>query len=489
MASQEEIRVGRINKIKILREQGIDPYPIVCNRTHEVGSIVSNFDNFVASAEAVTLAGRIMAIRGHGGAVFIDFTDGTGKIQGYLKKDDMGDKSFDLFVETVDVGDIVEFNGSCVLTKRQEKSLKVASWTMLTKSLRALPDKWHGLQDVDERYRKRYLDILMSPEVRERFILRSRVVSEIRNFLDSAGYLDVDTPVLQPLAGGASAEPFKTHHNALDIDLYLRVAPELYLKELLIAGFPKVYEISRNFRNEGIDMTHNPEFTGVEFYESFSNAKNQMDFVERLLVNLVKKVLGRSEIEYDGNIIIFSEKFTAISYYDVLKRYALISDPESITREDLTMKASQLGVQVAPVDSVEKIFDNVYKKVCRPKLIQPTFIVDYPLNYLPLAKRLPHKDTLVDAFQLVIGGVELVKAFSELNDPIDQAERFAVQDKNREAGDKEAQSTDADFIEALEYGMPPAGGVGIGLDRLVMVLTDTKNIKEVILFPTMRPKQ
>jgi lysyl-tRNA synthetase class 2 len=293
---------------------------------------------------------------------------------------------------------------------------------------------------------------------------------------------------LQPLAGGASAEPFVTHHNALDIDLYLRIAPELYLKKLLIGGFSKVYEVTRNFRNEGIDMTHNPEFTAVEFYESYSDATKQRAFVEKMMKALVKRALKKTSFEYDGNVVDFSKKFAVVSYFDILKRYALLPNPATITKEELLLKANQMGVATDIGDSMEKVMDSIYKKVCRPKLIQPTFITDYPVNYLPLAKRMPDNTALVDAFQLVVGGVELVKAFSELNDPIDQAERFGHQDANREAGDKEAQSNDLDFIEALEYGMPPAGGVGIGLDRLVMVLTNTKNVKEVILFPTMRPK-
>ncbi len=489
MASQEEIRLGRINKIKILRDHGIDPYPVNSKRNVSVESVLSSFKNFLKTNKILIIAGRVVAVRGHGGAIFLDLTDGTGRIQAYLRKDEIGEKDFDLFIETVDVGDILEFKGRCILTKRREKTLRVINFRMLTKSLRALPDKWHGLQDIDERFRKRYLDLIMSPEVYQRFVTRSKVITEVRNFLIAADYLEVETPVLQPLAGGASALPFITHHNALNIDLYLRIAPELYLKKLLIAGFPKVFEVCRNFRNEGIDTTHNPEFAEVEFYESYSDAKKQRTFVEKLVKTVFKKVLKKSTTEYDGSLINLSNKFSVITYFDVLRRFALISNPESVSREDLLLRANQLGAETHSADSIEKIMDSIYKRVCRSKLIQPTFIVDYPINYLPLAKKLSGETKLVDAFQLVIGGVELAKAFSELNDPIDQAERFLVQDKNRLAGDKEAQPNDREFVEALEYGMPPAGGVGIGLDRLIMLLTNTKNIKEVIFFPTMRPKE
>lgn len=503
MSSLEEIRAERIKKLERLQAQGIDPYPITTNPTAPIAEVVHNFETF-AEEKSVVLAGRVKGIRAHGGALFFDLVDGsynteTGtipaveafdvKIQGYLKRDSIGEEVFALFEETVDMGDFVEITGKLFITKREEKTLEVESWRMLAKSLRPLPDKWHGLQDVEERFRKRYLDSLMSGEVRRRFVIRSRVISEMRNFLESAGFLEMETPVLQPLYGGASAAPFKTHHNALDAEFYLRISDELYLKRMLIGGFPKVYEIAKDFRNEGIDVTHNPEFTMLEFYEAWSDSPKQQVFVEKLVQHLVKKLYGGSTFTLNGVEIDVSKSFTRIAYSDLLKRYALITDPENASRDEVVLKANQLGVDVAPADSKEKILDNIYKKACRPKLIQPTFIVDYPADYLPLAKRSVKNPAIAEVFQLIIGGFELVKAFSELNNPIDQFERLTAQDKQRAGGDSEAQTLDMDFIEAMEYGMPPAGGVGIGIDRLVMALTDTHNIREIVYFPTLRPEK
>lgn len=488
MASLEDIREGRLKKLALLKEKGIDPFPSETACNTDIAEAISAFAK-LSKKKKVVMAGRIMALRPQGHLAFINFTDGTGTFQAFLKRDEMDEASFALFADTVDIGDFVEFEGSLFVTKREEKTILVKKWKMLAKSLRPLPEKWHGLQDVEERFRRRYLDSLMSPEVRERFVLRSRLISEIRRILDAAGYLEVETPIFHPMYGGASAEPFTTHYNALDADLYLRISDELYLKRMLVGGFPKVYEIGRDFRNEGIDLTHSPEFTMLEFYESMSDAKKQMAFVEKMFKTLIKKLFKKASIELDGKTIDFSKKFAVISYYDLLRRYALIPNPESIGRDELALKAAQTGVAVAPGDSVQKILDNIYKKACRPKLIQPTFVVDYPADYLPLAKRNPENPDLVEAFQLVIGGVELVKAFSELNDPIDQRERFEAQEKHKKAGEADAQRLDEDFLEAMEYGMPPAGGVGIGIDRLAMVLTDTKNIREVIYFPTLKPKE
>jgi lysyl-tRNA synthetase class 2 len=488
MASLEEIRSERIKKLELLKAKGVDPYPIESKRDVSVGEAVADFTALSKRKKPLTLAGRVMAVRRQGGLVFLDLEDGTGKIQGLLKKDDIGADTFDLFVDAADIGDFIEIKGSLFVTKRKEKTLMAQSWHMLSKSLRPLPAKWHGLQDVEERFRKRYLDLLSSPEVKNRFLVRSQLIAFLREQLGKDGYVEVETPILQDVAGGATAEPFKTHHNALDIDLYLRIAPELYLKRLIVGGIDKVFEIGRNFRNEGIDVTHNPEFTMLEFYEAYGTASSQMDFVEKLIKAAVKKLHKGTSFPYDGNKIETGKPFAVISYADLLKRYALIPDPDSATRDELVLKAQQLGITLNASDSREKIMDAIYKKVCRPKIIQPTFIVDYPAHYLPLAKRNPAKKGMVDAFQLVIGALEVVKAFSELNDPLDQAERFAAQEKDRQAGDKEAQAKDDVFIEAIEYGMPPTGGVGIGIDRLTMLLTDATNIREVVLFPTLRPK-
>lgn len=488
MASLAELRTERLRKLALWREHGAEAYPVNTQADFSLAEVLADFTKLSKRKKALTVAGRVRAIRGQGSILFLDLDDGTEKLQLVAKSDEMDAKLFELLRDVIDVGDFIEASGSLFITKREEKSLAVKTWRLLGKSLRPLPDKWHGLQDVEERFRRRYLDSLMSPEVKARFILRSQIISNIRLFLDKAGFLEVETPVLQPIPGGASAAPFITHQHSLDTDLYLRVAEELYLKRYLVGGFAKVYSLSRNFRNEGIDTTHNPEFTMLEWYEAYSDAAKQREFVAKLIRDLVKKVFGKLTFTFNSEKIDLGEEIKVISYYDLLKRQALITDPANIGREDLKLKASQLGVQFEPSDSREKLLDAIYKKVCRPKLVQPTFLIDFPVDYLPLAKRKSEDEKLVDAFQLIIGGVEIVKAFSELNDPVDQRERFLAQEQNRSAGDVEAQRIDEDFLEALEYGMPPAGGVGIGIDRLVMLLTDTSNIKEVIFFPTLKPK-
>ncbi len=488
MSSFDEIRNNRIQKVEALKKSGISAYPVNSVRDHSLAEAVADFAEISGGAKSVHLCGRIMSLRPQGALVFFTLDDGTGRFQGLIKKGELDEKQYELFATMTDIGDFIEVYGPLFTTTRGEKSIQVLEWKMLAKSLRPLPEKWHGLQDADERFRKRYLDTLMSPEVKARFLMRSRIIAELRSHFDKNDFLEVETPMLQPLSGGASAEPFVTHHNALDMDLFLRIAPELYLKKLLIGGFSKVYEINRNFRNEGIDMTHNPEFTMLEFYESFSNASEQMIFTEKMLKGIVKKLLGKTSFEFDGQAVDFKKKFTTISYSDLLKRYALVSNPETISLPDARAKAMQLGVKVDPTDPAQKIIDNIYKKTCRPKITAPTFVIDYPTANFPLAKKKEGNDAIAEVFQLVVCGIELVKGFSELNDPLDQRARFEAQEENKKQGDAEAQTTDEEFIEAMEYGMPPAGGVGIGIDRLVMLLTNTKNIKEVILFPTMRNK-
>ncbi len=467
----------------------MEPYPIVSKKDFDFSVLAEKFASIEKKGKPLSVAGRIVSLRPHGALVFLTLDDGTGTFQALLKRDSLGEEAFSFFNDVVDIGDFIQVSGLLFVTKRNEKTIEISAWTMLSKSLRPLPEKWEGLKDVEERFRRRYLDSLMSTEVKERFVIRSKVITELRSILDKAGYLEVETPALQPLYGGASAEPFMTHHNALDMDMYLRISDELYLKRMLVGGFPKVYEIARDFRNEGIDVTHNPEFTMVEFYEAFSDATKQMAFVEKILKTIVAKVFKKKVLTSGEHEIDFSNKFQIVSYFDLLRRYALIPNPESISREELSLKATQLGITVGTGDSVPKLLDLIYKKTARPKIIQPTFIIDYPIEYLPLAKQNPKQPAFVDAFQLVAGGIELVKAFSELNDPIDQAARFSAQEKNKAGGEVDAQPKDDDFIEAMEYGMPPAGGVGIGIDRLVMFLTDTKNIKEVIYFPTMKKRE
>ncbi|MCI0565965.1 lysine--tRNA ligase [bacterium] len=488
MASQEEIREERMKKLALLKEAGMDPYPITTRRDFEIREALSSFEILLKRKKKTRLAGRIQSIRGQGGIVFFTFDDGTGRIQGLIKKDDVKEKIFSLFSDTVDVGDFIEAGGVFTVTKRGEKTLAVSEWRMLSKSLRSLPDKWHGLADVEERFRRRYLDILMSSEVRGRFEVRSRLVSALRSYMDGMGFMEVETPILQPLAGGATARPFVTHHNALDTDLHLRIAPELYLKELLIAGMPKVYEIGRLFRNEGIDVTHNPEFTTIEFYEAFADAASHQSFLEKMIPAIVKEVTGKTAITYQGKKIDFGKKFARVPFADLMRRYAHIDNPIAVRTEELRLAAKQLGVVAAHAEPREKILDGIYKKACREKLIEPTYIIDYPLAFSPLAKKKENNQDLIDRYQLVVGGLEVLNAFSELNDPIDQRGRFLAQEKNRGSGDLEAQPFDEEYLEAMEYGLPPAGGVGLSIDRLSMLLTDTKNIREVIIFPTLRPR-
>jgi len=489
MSSLDEIRNVRIKKLKKLRESGIDPFPSDTEASKSVKELILSFGASKKQKRDQIVAGRIMAIREHGGSLFFDLYDGTGSMQMYLKKDDVGDESYSLFKETIDVGDFCEVRGSPFVTKKKEKSLLVSSWRILAKSLRPLPEKWHGLQDVEERFRKRYLDLLMNKEVRERFKVRSEIIKFIRKYLDKEGFIEVETPILQNIAGGALARPFVTHHNALDIDLYLRIAPEIYLKKLLIGGFPKVYEIGRSFRNEGIDATHNPEFTTIEVYEAYADASTHREFIEAFLRSLVKAVFKKSAISYQGDIISFTKKFNTVSFIEVLKRHASIPDYEGMSTEDLLLRAKQFGIEVEHNASKDKVADEIFKKICRPKFIQPTFVIHHPVGISPLAKKLSRNADYVDRYQLIVGGLEIANGFSELNDSIEQRSRFEEQQRRREQGDEEATQLDEEFIEALEYGMPPAAGLGIGIDRLVMLLTDTKNIREVVFFPTMRPKK
>ncbi len=488
MSFLDEVRAERMKKLELLKESEMNPYPVSTDRDCSISGILEKFEAFVEEKKSVTLVGRIMALRDTGGLIFFNFNDGTGTFQGLFKKDEMEESVFTLFRDTADMGDFVQITGTLFTTKRGEKTLAVKNWKMLSKSFRPLPDKWAGLTDVEERFRKRYLDILSSDEVRERFILRSKFVAELRRAFDTAGYLEAETPILQPLAGGATAKPFETHHHALDMGLFLRIAPELYLKELLIAGFPKVYELGRLFRNEGIDVTHNPEFTIVEFYEAYADAKKYMPFIEELLRSVVKNVTGKTEVEFFGETIDFGKKFEVVSFFSLIEKYTEIKNPEKLSFDEVYAHAKKLGLDVPKGDGIEKIFDSIYKKHVRPNLLQPTFIVDYLVAFSPLAKKQENNPEMIDRYQLVVGGLEVVNGFSELNDPIDQRERFTDQEKNRGEGDEEAQPKDEDYIEAMEYGMPPAGGAGLSIDRMVMLLTNTKNIREVILFPTLRPK-
>ncbi len=489
MSSLEEIRTARLEKLKLLEEKGVDPFPVESRQDVTISEAKESFDQLSSSEKTSFMVGRILAIREQGKIIFLTFSDGTGNFQALLKSGDpLPEEDFELFRKAFDIGDFLELKGTFFLTQKGEKTILVESLRMLAKSLRPLPEKWHGLQDVEERFRKRYLDLISNPEVKERFIIRSKALALIREFYSKAGYVEVDLPNLQPLAGGATAAPFKTHHNALDMDFFLPVAQELYLKELLVGGMNKVFEIGKRFRNEGIDTMHNPEFTMLESNEAYADAKSQREFIEKLFKFVVKGVFGKYEVECNGEIIDFGLDFEIVTFYELLRRYADIENPEKLDREEAARVAEKLGVDVAPEDVLEKILDNIYKKTARPKLIQPTFIIDYPVAFNPFAKRKPENPKLIDRFQLLVAGMELVNAFSELNNPLDQKARYLEQDEKGSKGEKEISPSDLEYLEAMEHGMPPNGGIGIGIDRLVMLLTNVDNIKEVILFPTLRPR-
>jgi len=486
MATIEEIRKNRMKKLKAIECAGFSAYPGQTKRTHTCSEALKDFSKLTRSKKEIVLTGRIMSLRRHGGLIFCHIKDGTDQIQLSFKKDKLGEKSFQFFAENFDIGDFIEARGFLFKTKKGEKTLEAADYKILAKSLLPLPEKWHGLKDVEERYRKRYLDLIFNPEVKKKFELRSDIIREIRAFLEKEGFLEVETPVLQSIYGGAKAKPFKTHLNAQNLDLYLRISPELYLKRLLVGSFEKVYEIGKCFRNEGVDKSHNPDFTILEFYWAYADYKNMMKFTEKIFSFLLKKLFGTLKIKYGGKEINFKTPWPRIEFSQLLKKYTGIKLDEIHVRA-LAQKAKKLGVEAK--GGKAEIADAIYKKYCRPKIWHPTFIIHHPLGSFPLAKQLEKDPAKTANFQLVVADIELINAFSELNDPIKQRERFKQQEEIRREGFDEAQRMDEDFIEALEYGMPPAAGFGMGIDRLTALLTDSRSLREVILFPTMRPRQ
>lgn len=480
----------RLEKLNALIAEGVDAYPSKSSRTHTAAKLLADFESLEKEKAKVTIVGRLKAIRGHGGACFVDLEDGTEKVQVHMKKDVLGATAFELFEKRIDRGDFIQVTGTPFVTKRGEKSVEASEFTLLTKALAPLPDKWAGLSDVEIRYRRRELDLIANPEVRLIFRKRSLIVSEIRRFLEAEGFMEVETPILQAIAGGATARPFVTHHNALGVDMYLRIATELHLKRLVVGGFERVFEIGRIFRNEGIDHLHNPEFTSVEFYMAYADYRDLMTMTERMLANVTVRVNGSPYIEHDGAKIDFSGPYPRITFRDAIIQYGDIDIEQYPDRSSLAKMAQEKGVKVEPQDDRGAILDNLYKKTVRPQIVDPTFLIDHPTEILPLAKRKPGDGRYVESFQLVLGrGVELVKAFSELNDPIDQRKRFEEQERLRAGGDEEAQPMDEEFIAALEAGMPPTAGFGMGIDRLTALLVNSHNLKEVILFPTLRPEQ
>ena len=479
----------RKEKLQSFRDAGVDAYPAKSERTAMISVAHEAFDVWAEEQKTVTLCGRVMTTRVHGGLLFADLRDASGKLQILLKSDDIGAELFETFRDRIDPADFVQVTGILFTTQRGEKTLAVSAWKVLTKALLPLPDKFHGLSDQEIRYRYRELDLVSNPESLERFRKRSQIVREFRAALDAEGFDEVETPMLQPIAGGATARPFVTHHNALDLDLYLRIAPELYLKRLVVGGFEKVYEIGRQFRNEGIDWSHNPEFTSIEFYWAYQNYEGLMDFTERLLTRVLRAVNNDLVvIRFREQDIDFSPSWPRVRFADAIKAACGI-DIVGMPQDQLIVKMKELNIDTGDKTwNLGKLYDELYKEVVRKKQMQPMFITDYPIEMEPLAKKCDYDPRFVQRFQLIAGGLELLKAYSELNDPIDQLARFNLQQEMREAGDDEAQSIDMTFVRSLEHGMPPTAGWGMGIDRFTMMVTDAPSVKEVILFPTLRPE-
>ncbi len=486
MASLEEIRSERLRKLALLRERGLDPYPAKTGRDFSVAEALEEFSTLADSGRTLTLAGRVLALRGQGALIFLNISDGTGTIQILLKADTVGEAVMTLFTETVDIGDFIEITGTLFTTKRGEKTLDGQSWVMLTKSLRPLPEKWHGLQDEEERFRRRYLDILTNPETRDIVEKRSIFWRSVRDFLINRSFLEVDTPILENIVGGAEAKPFSTHHNALNMEVFLRISPELWLKRLMVAGFPKVFEIGRIFRNEGIDAEHAQDYTQMECYWAYADYEMGMHLVEEMFKEIAEKTFGTLEFTIKGFSINLNDSWQRYDYVSLIKENTGI-DIMSSSLSVMEEKLRELGVDYDKKGFNQTRAIDTLWKYCRKKIAGPGFLVNIPVMMEPLAKRDQANQDFVERFQVILAGSELCKGFSELNDPLDQAGRFAEQAKLREQGDEEAQIPDQDFVEALEYGMPPTCGFAIS-DRLFSFLMD-KPIRETQIFPLLRPKK
>lgn len=479
----EVVKVRR-DKLEALKNSGKNPFEVTrFDGVISSSEIKDNFEKLEGSQ--VRVAGRIVSKRVMGKASFFHIQDGAGRIQGYARRDVMGDEPYAEY-KTYDIGDIVGLDGEAFRTNAGELSVKCHSVTLLSKSLLPLPEKFHGLKDMDLRYRQRYVDLIVNPEVKETFAKRSKIIKAIRDYLDEKGFMEVETPILHGTAGGAAARPFITHHNTLDIDMYLRIATELHLKRLIVGGFERVYEIGRIFRNEGMDIKHNPEFTTMELYQAYTDYNGMMELCEGLFAHCAKVLYGTTKITYQGQEIDLTPPWNCMSMNDAVKQYTGV-DFASATDEQAREMAKKLGLEVEN-ETAGKILSMAFDAFVEEKLVQPTFITDYPVEISPLAKRKADNPKLTERFELFITSRELANAFSELNDPIDQKQRFVDQLKEREAGDEEAHMMDEDFVNALEYGMPPTGGIGIGIDRMVMLLTDSYSIRDVLLFPTMKPR-
>ncbi len=492
LTEEEAIRQSKLHE---LEEAGINPYPSNTVRTHTIHDVLYSFDELTKKQEAIIIAGRLRMKRAHGGLSFAHLDDGSERMQIALRKNNLG-SSYKIWQELIDLGDFIETEGKLFLTKTGEKTLEVRHFHILAKSLLPLPEKWHGLSDVETRYRKRHLDLIANPEIKNIFIRRAKIIKFIRDFLDQAGFLEVETPILQAVAGGAAAKPFITHHNALDADLYLRIAPELYLKRLIVGGFAKVYEIARCFRNEGIDYQHNPEFTQVEFYWAYADYENLMCLAQEMLTKMLLEVNGSLGLKYKGTKLDFTLPWTRLRFRDAVHKETGIDLDKANTEKSLReaikktprFRSGQEKMDISKLYGYGNLAEALYKNYVRPRIIQPTLLLDYPAAMIPLAKRKDDDKSKIATVQLVVNGVEVFKAYNELNDPLDQEKRFAEQEQAREAGAYEVGMSDHDFVESLKQGMPPTAGFGMGIDRLTALLTGSHNLKEVILFPTLRPQ-
>mgnify|MGYP000705389520 FL=1 len=480
---QMQVRIDKMHKIE---EHGWKPFGYRFLYTHRAADIAAQFDELSEKETEVKMAGRIMAIRGHGKTCFMDMQDKTGRIQVYVRKDVIGEENYAL-IKLMDIGDTVGITGTAFRTHMGELSIKANSVEMLSKSLRPLPEKWHGLKDVETRYRQRYVDLIVNPEVRDTFVKRSQIIRSVREVLDSHDFLEVETPILNTIAGGAAARPFISYHNALDMQVYMRIAPELYLKRLIVGGMDRVYEMGRVFRNEGIDNRHNPEFTSVEIYQAFADYRDMMDLTEEVVVKTAEKVLGTTTINYEGTTIELASPWKRMSMIEAVKEYSGKDFTNVTDLEEARAIAKELNVAIEPSFGIGKIINACFEEYVEDKLIQPTFITGHPKEISPLAKSNPENPEITDRFEAYIYGREICNGFTELNDPIDQKERFLKQVEERANGDEEANMMDEDFVNALEYGLPPTGGLGIGIDRLVMFLTNSSTIRDVLFFPTMKP--
>ncbi|GGD04561.1 lysine--tRNA ligase [Thalassobacillus devorans] len=485
----EHMRVRR-EKLEAYREKGLDPFGDKFVRTHVADDLKEQYESYTKEELEeqeinTTIAGRIMTKRGKGKAGFAHIQDLSGQIQIYVRKDRVGEDAYELF-NTADMGDIVGVTGTVFKTKVGELSVKADEFTMLTKSLRPLPEKFHGLKDVEQRYRQRYLDLITNPDSRDTFVLRSKIIQSMRRYLDGLGFLEVETPMMHGIPGGASARPFITHHNALDIPLYMRIAIELHLKRLIVGGLEKVYEIGRVFRNEGVSTRHNPEFTMLELYEAYADFHDVMDLTENLVAHIAKDVLGTTKVAYGEVEVDLEPKWARRHMVDLVKEHTGVDFWKDMSDEEAKTLAKEHGIEIQDTMTFGHILNEFFEQRVEEKLIQPTFVYGHPIEISPLAKKNPEDSRFTDRFELFIVGREHANAFSELNDPIDQRERFEGQLKEREQGNDEAHMMDEDFLESLEYGMPPTGGLGIGIDRLVMLLTNSPSIRDVLLFPQMR---